>query len=383
MRSSLTGHYVDSSVAGEVVKAFVPAPLPAKLPAKKLADLNEHLHDAETALAKLDLAGEMIPSLEWFIYAFVRKEALLSSEIEGTQATLVDVLSYEQTQQHGPSSIEDIEEVTNYVQAIYYSLDQMHSKRGLPISVRLLNECHQILMQGVRGAGKQPGDIRRSQNWVGGSRPGNAVFVPPPHREVPDLLSDLEQYIHEATDLPPLLRTALAHVQFESIHPYLDGNGRVGRMLIALLLDHWKLLSSPLLYLSVYLKQNRDEYYRRLDAIRNEGDWAGWLEFFLVGIQEVSHDAAARAQALHRQVSGDRKKLLTINGVTVTAIQLFELLPEHPVVSMPVVTLLLDTTKPTAGKAIDILGAAGILSELGKRKRDRVFGYQRYLELLE
>ena len=383
MKPHVTGRYVESSVAGETVRAFVPAPLPPRLPAKRLASLSGHLQDAQTALAKLDLAGEMIPSLDWFIYAFVRKEALLSSEIEGTEATLLDVLSYEQTEQHGSSSFEDIEEVTNYVRAINYGLDQMHIRRGLPISVRLLNECHRILMHGVRGADKQPGEIRRSQNWVGGSRPGNAVFVPPPHGEVPELLFDLEKYIHEATDLPPLLRTALAHVQFESIHPYLDGNGRVGRMLIALLLDHWNLLSSPLLYLSVYLKQNRDEYYRWLGAIRNEGDWAGWLEFFLVGIQEVSHDAVARAQALHSQVSGDRKKLLTINRVTVTAIQLFELLPEHPVISMPVVTRLLDTTKPTAGKAIDILEAAGILSELGKRKRDRVFGYQRYLELLE
>ena len=383
MESSVTGHYIESSVAGEVVQAYVPAPLPPKLSDKELAGLNEHLQDAQTALARLDLAGAMIPSLDWFIYAFVRKEALVSSEIEGTQATLVDVLSYEHTQQHGSSSFEDIEEVTNYIQAISYGLDQIRTRRGLPISVRLLNESHRILMHGVRGADKQPGEIRRSQNWVGGSGPGNAVFVPPPHGEVPGLLSDLEKYIHEATDLPPLLRTALAHVQFESIHPYLDGNGRVGRMLIALLLDHWKLLSSPLLYLSVYLKEHRDEYYRWLSAIRIEGRWAGWLEFFLVGIQEVSHDAAARAQALHRQVSADRKKLHTLDRVTVTAIQLFELLPEHPVISTPVVTRLLDTTKPTAGKAIGLLNAAGILSELGKRKRDRVFGYQRYLELLE
>ncbi len=379
-----TGRYLTTTVAGESVEAFVPAPLPPRLTAKQLATLTDPLREAEATLARLDLAGEMIPSLDWFIYAFVRKEALLSSEIEGTQATLVDVLAWEQTDQHGTSSIEDIEEVTNYVAAVNHAFEQIRSTKGAPISVRLFNECHRLLMQGVRGANKQPGELRRSQNWVGGSRPGNAIFVPPPPERVTHLLSDLERYIHADEDkLAPLLRVGLVHVQFETIHPYLDGNGRLGRMLIALLLDHWQLLTSPMLYLSLYFKQNQAAYYRALSAVRTEGDWIGWLRYFLDGVCEIAADATRTARGLYARVNEDRKALLSTRGATVTALQLFELLPEHPVISMPLVTRLLSTTKPTAGKAIDVLVSAGILAEVGERKRDRLYRYQNYLRLLE
>ena len=378
-----TGRYFTTTVAGESVEAFVPDPLPPQLTAQQLATLTEPLRDAEAALARLDLAGEMIPSLDWFIYAFVRKEALLSSEIEGTQATLVDVLAWEQADQPGASSIEDIEEVTNYVAAVNHAFKEIHSPGGMPICVRLFNECHRILMHGVRGASKQPGELRRSQNWVGGSRPGNAVFVPPPPDRVADLISDLERYIHAEDDLAPLLRIALAHVQFETIHPYLDGNGRLGRMLIVLLLEHWQLLKSPLLYLSLYLKQNQAAYYRWLSAIRTESDWVGWLRFFLVGVAEIADDATRTARALYARVSEDRQVLLKTSGATVTAIQLFERLPEHPIVTMPSVTRLLTISKPTAGKAIDVLIKAGILAEVGERKRDRLYRYEGYLGLLE
>lgn len=379
-----TGRYLTTTVAGESVEAFVPDPLPPRLAAKQLATLSEPLREAEAALARLDLAGEMIPSLDWFIYAFVRKEALLSSEIEGTQATLVDVLAWEQTDQPGTSSIEDIEEVTNYVAAVNHAFEQIRSTKGAPISVRLFNDCHRLLMQGVRGANKQPGELRRSQNWVGGSRPGNAIFVPPPPERVADLLSDLERYIHADEDkLAPLLRVGLVHVQFETIHPYLDGNGRLGRMLIALLLDHWQLLTSPMLYLSLYFKQNQAAYYRSLSAVRTEGDWIGWLRFFLDGVCEIAVDATRTARGLYSRVNEDRKVLLSTRGATLTALQLFELLPEHPVISMPLVTRLLSTTKPTAGKAIDVLVSAGILAEVGERKRDRLYRYQKYLRLLE
>jgi Fic family protein len=378
-----TGRYITTTVAGEAVEAFVPDPLPPRLSAQQLATLTEPLREAEAALGRLDLAGEMIPSLDWFIYAFVRKEALLSSEIEGTQATLVDVLAWEQAEQPGTSNIDDIEEVTNYVAAVNHAFKEIHSPKGPPISMRLLNDCHRILMQGVRGATKQPGELRRSQNWIGGSRPGNAVFVPPPPEQVADLLSDLESYIHAQDELAPLLRIALAHVQFETIHPYLDGNGRLGRMLIALLLDHWQLLKSPLLYLSLYLKQNQAAYYRWLEAIRTEGDWVGWLRFFLVGVAEIADDATRTARALYARVSEDRQVLLKTPGATVTAIQLFEQLPEHPIVTMPSVTRLLSISKPTAGKAIDVLIKAGILAEVGERKRDRLYRYQGYLEVLD
>ena len=378
-----TGRYITTTVAGEAVEAFVPDPLPPRLSAQQLATLTEPLREAEAALGRLDLAGEMIPSLDWFIYAFVRKEALLSSEIEGTQATLVEVLAWEQAEQPGTSNIDDIEEVTNYVAAVNHALKEIHSPKGPPISMRLLNDCHRILMQGVRGATKQPGELRRSQNWIGGSRPGNAVFVPPPPEQVADLLSDLESYIHAQDELAPLLRIALAHVQFETIHPYLDGNGRLGRMLIALLLDHWQLLKSPLLYLSLYLKQNQAAYYRWLEAIRTEGDSVGWLRFFLVGVAEIADDATRTARALYARVSEDRQVLLKAPGATVTAIQLFEQLPEHPIVTMPSVTRLLSISKPTAGKAIDVLIKAGILAEVGERKRDRLYRYQGYLEVLD
>ncbi len=383
MTAKPTGRYVNASVAGESFKAFVPAPLPPKLAGKALPTLDEPRRLAEAALAQLNLASEMIPSVDWFIYAFIRKEALLSSEIEGTQATLVDVLAWEQTDQAGDSHIEDIEEVTNYVSAINHAFKQIHSPKGAPISVRLFNDCHQILMQGVRGANKQPGKLRRSQNWVGGSRPGNAVFVPPPPERVADLLGDLERYIHAEDDLAPLLRIALVHVQFETIHPYLDGNGRLGRMLIALLLDHWGLLKSPLLYLSLYLKQNQATYYRNLSAVRTEGDWVGWMRFFLKGVAEIADDATRTARGLYSRVAEDRRRLLATPGATVTAMQLFEQLPEHPLVSMPLVTRLLATSKPTAGKAIELLISAGILTEVGARKRDRYYRYQYYLKLLE
>ena len=382
MKIEPTGRYVTTTVAGEAVKAFVPDPLPPRLTARGLLELAPPLREAEAALARLDLAAEMIPSINWFVYAFVRKEALLSSEIEGTQATLLDVLAWEQTDQPGASAIEDIEEVTNYVAAINYAFEQIRSRQGMPISVRLFNDCHRILMQGVRGASKQPGEIRRSQNWVGGSRPGNAVFVPPPPQRIVGLLGDLERYIHGDHNLAPLLRVALVHVQFETIHPYLDGNGRLGRMLIALLLDHWRLLNSPLLYLSLYFKQNQAAYYRWLDAIRTEGDWIGWLRFFVAGVSQVADDATQTARGLYARVSQDRQKLLATPGATLTALQLFERLPEHPVITMPLVTRLLSTSKPTAGKAIDVLIKSGILMEVGERRRDRLYRYEPYLQLL-
>ncbi|MGB5166301.1 MAG: Fic family protein [Woeseiaceae bacterium] len=383
MNPKATGHYITTPVAGESVQAFVPDPLPPTLTIEQLEDLKGPIRAAEAAIDRLRLAGDMIPSLRWFIYSFVRKEALLSSEIEGTQATLTDVLSYEQTGQPGSSDIADVEEVTNYVKAIDYAFKELASEDGLPVSTRLLDECHRRLMQGVRGANNQPGEIRRSQVWIGGDRPGNAVFVPPPHQEVRDLLTALQTYIHEDDDQSPLLRIAAAHVQFETIHPYLDGNGRVGRMLISLLLAHWNLLSSPYLYLSVYLKEHQKTYYSWLGKVRTEGDWIGWYRFFIDGVQQVAKDAEETAQGLFQLVNHDRKVLLAHESVTVSAIQLFELLTENPVISMPRATDLLKTTKPTATKAIQILSEAGVLKEIGKRKRDRLYGYSAYLDLLK
>jgi Fic family protein len=321
-----------------------------------------------------------VPSLDWFIYAFVRKEAVLSSQIEGTQATLIDLLTFEAEPRSKPNA--DVEEVCNYLDAITYARAQMASDSGLPLSLRLLGEAHRRLMSGVRGATKQPGEIRRSQNWIGGSRPGNAVFVPPPPNALPGLLDDLEKYIHGDDSLPPLVRTGLIHVQFETIHPYLDGNGRLGRLLVTLLLEHWRLLRQPLLYLSLFFKRHQPEYYRRLDAVRTEGDWEGWLDFFLDGVATIADEAVASARELFALVVADRARVLASEGASVTAARLFEALPRHPVVTVASVMRLVDASKPTATRAVDALLARGILVETTGRRRDRSFAYATYLDQL-
>lgn len=377
-----TGRYDHTTVAGEEVAAFVPEPLPPSDPPLGLDDeLLARLEDAYKELSRLDLAGEMVPSIEWFIYAFVRKEAVLSSQIEGTQTTLVNLLEFE-AESDKRTMDADVEEVCNYLDALQFARDQLSRPDGLPISRRLLDETHQRLMKGVRGAKKRPGEVRRSQNWIGGTRPGNAQYVPPPPHLLDEALSDFERYIHTGDGLPPLIRIGLLHVQFESLHPYLDGNGRIGRLLIALLLEKWGLLSKPLLYLSLFLKQHRQEYYRRLDAVRTDGDWEGWLLFFLEGVAQVAAEAAATSRALFDLVNTGRQRVLALDSATLMSVRLFEQLPEHPVVTTTNALELLDTSRPTAGKAISILEEAGVLAEVTGRKRDRIWHYQRYLQRL-
>jgi len=375
------GRYEKSTVAGEVVSAFVPDPLPP--PLKLTAGLQEKVGFAEQKLSRLELAGEMVPSLEWFIYAFVRKEAVVSSQIEGTQASLVDLLAYEAGAPAGKDeSTDDVEEVSNYLAALAYARQQLRSEKGLPLSTRLLNEAHRRLMKGVRGSTKAPGELRRTQNWIGGTRAGNAVYVPPPPQEVGRLLSDLERYIHRDDDLPPLVRAALVHVQFETIHPYLDGNGRIGRLLITLLLEHWKLLPEPLLYLSLFFKRHRAEYYRLLNAVRLEGAWDSWVSFFLEGISTIADEAADTARDLFVLVNKDRARVLSAPNASVMATRLLDQMPRHPIVTIPAVVKLLDTTKPTATKAIGVLEQLGILRETTGRRRDRTFSYSAYLDRL-
>jgi Fic family protein len=285
-----TGTYVVSTTLGEPVRSFVPYPLPPAEPALAPGAYAELNHQAELALARLSGVSGLVPSVDWLLYSAIRKEALLTSQIEGTQATLTDLLDDEAG--FAVSNTDDVEEVTNYLRAFRRVRDNLRDPNGLPISVRLLCEAHRVLLDGVRGAGKQPGELRRSQNWIGGTRPGNAAFVPPPAERVADLLGELEQFIHDdAGTLPPLVRIALAHAQFETIHPFLDGNGRIGRLLIAALLEHWRLLPEPLMYLSGYLKQHQAEYYRRLSIIRTEGDWESWIAFFLEGVATAASDA--------------------------------------------------------------------------------------------
>jgi len=295
----------------------------------------------------------------------------------------VDLLAYEAgAPADKGEAADDVEEVSNYLTAVTYARQQLRSEKGLPLSTRLLNETHKRLMKGVRGSTKQPGELRRSQNWIGGTRPGNAAYVPPPPHELGRLLSDLKKYIHREDDLPPLVRAALVHVQFESIHPYLDGNGRIGRLLVTLLLEHWKLLSAPLLYLSLFFKRHRAEYYRLLNAVRLEDAWEPWVAFFLEGVSIISDEAADTARDLFVLVNKDRARVLSASNASVMAARLLEQLPRHPMVTIPMVVKLLETTKPTATKAVGVLEQLGILRESSGRRRDRTFRYGAYLDLL-
>ena len=363
------------------MRAFVPHPLPPVDPPLDLTRLDARLRAAERGLARLDVAGAMVPSLDWFIYAFVRKEAVISSQIEGTQATLVDLLNHEATEEPTPPTA-DVEEICNYVDALAYARAQLADPTAPPLSMRLLNTTHARLMRGVRGATKLPGEVRRSQNWIGGSRPGNASFVPPPPHLLPDGISALERYMHAEDDTHPLVRAGLVHVQFETLHPYLDGNGRVGRLLISLLLEHRGLLTRPLLYLSLFFKRHRAEYDRRLSVVRTDGDWEGWLDFFLDGVATIAEEAVATASDLFARVGRDRERLLGRPDTELMTVRLFERLPTHPIVTSASVMRLLITSRPTAGRALDALVDAGILVETTGKRRDRTFAYEGYLQRL-
>ena len=376
-----SGKYERSTVAGEEVSAFIPYPLPPRDPPLELTgELATLLARAEEQVRLLDLAGDLVPSIEWFVYAFVRKEAVLSAQIEGTQATLMDLLEVEASGEEPTDA--DVEEVCGYVSALSYAWEEIGSETGLPISMRLLSETHRRLLHGARGSQKQPGEVRRSQNWIGGTRPGNANFVPPPPQRLGDLLSQFEHEIHDESDLPPLVRIGLLHVQFETLHPYLDGNGRLGRLLITLLLRHFKLLSRPLLYLSLFLKIHRQEYYRRLSAVRTDGNWEGWLEYFLEGIAVVAEEAVTTARRLHAIVAQSRARLVARDDATVISIRLFELLPEHPILTVNRVVNLLDCSRPAAAKALRLLEAVEVLQPLDERKKNRAVVFKGYLDNL-
>ncbi len=378
------GVYVAASTTGEEVRAFVPHPLPPENPPIDLdGEANSLLLKANQNLARLNLAGDMVPSLDWFVYAFVRKEAVLSSQIEGTQATLVDLFRHEAEETSRAETSPDVVEVCNYLAALSYARKELKKERGLPLSMRLLNETHKLLLKGARGQSRRPGEVRTSQNWIGGTRPGNAVYVPPPPDKLPGLLADFEKYIHADSDLPPLVRAALIHAQFESIHPYLDGNGRIGRLLVTLLLEHWGLLSSPLLYLSIFLKRHRAEYCRLLNEIRDVGDFESWVRFFLEGVAVTSEEAVNTTRQLFDLMSADRERLLGHGHVTVPSIRIFEMLPKKPMMTIGTITRALDVTKPTAAKAVDVLTDCKILREHSGRKRDRVFAYAKYLDILQ
>lgn len=376
-----TGSTISCTTLGELVRAFVPYPLPPSNPVlapEAFATLN---HQAEVALARLSGVTGLVPSVEWLLYSAIRKEALLTSQIEGTQATLTDLFDNEAG--FTISNTDDVEEVTNYLRAFRIVQDNLRDPKGLPISTRLLCEAHRLLLSGARGAGKQPGELRRSQNWIGGTRPGNAVFVPPPAENVAALLGQVEQFIHDPTSpLPPLVKIALVHAQFETIHPFLDGNGRIGRLLIAALLEHWGLMTQPLMYLSGYLKQHQAEYYRLLSFVRSDGDWESWLAFFLEGVAMAASEAERSIIAVASLIAAGRKRLLAAPKSGQASYRLFEMLPLMPRFTVEQVRQKLATTFPTANAAVKVLEDLGIVTEVTGQKTKRSYGYTAYIQLL-
>jgi len=376
-----TGIYAISTTLGESVRAFVPYALPPVDPALSSSVFADHNRQAELALARLSGVSGLVPSVDWLLYSAIRKEALLTSQIEGTQATLTDL--FDEEAGFKVSNTDDVEEVTNYLRAFRGVQAQLRDPKGLPISVRLLCDAHRLLLDGARGAGKQPGELRRSQNWIGGTRPGNALFVPPPPERVAELLADMERFIHDAaTDLPPLVKVALIHAQFETIHPFLDGNGRIGRLLITALFEYWGVLSEPLLYVSAYLKQHQAEYYRRLSAIRTDGDWESWVTFFLEGVASAAGEAEKTIIEVASLLASDRKRLLQSLKSGPTSYRLFEMLPVMPRFTIEHVRQQLGTSFPTATAAVKVLVDLGIAVEMTGQKKNRSYSYQAYIELL-
>ena len=376
-----TGSYVRTTTQGETVHAFVPHVLPPTQPPLALEAYELPNRAAELALARLSAVSGLVPSVDWLLYSAVRKEALLTSQIEGTQATLTDLFDQEAgLELHNR---DDVEEITNYIHAFRMVRDNLRDPGGLPLSARLICDAHRILLTGARGANKQPGELRRSQNWIGGSRPGNAVFVPPPPDRIASLLADLERYIHTTpTTLPPLVRIALVHAQFETIHPFLDGNGRIGRLLITALLEQWGLLREPLLYLSAYLKRHQDHYYRLLSTTRTDGNWEAWVAFFLEGVAQAAAEAERTIVEVATLVTSDRRRLLEAPKAGSAAYRLFEMLPMMPRFTVERARQQLDTSFPTANAAVKLLTELGIVTEMTGQRKNRSFGYQRYIELL-
>jgi len=375
-----TGTYETTSVGGEQVRAFIPAALPPVPPLAFDGDLQTTLEAAVLAIGRLDGVSTLLPDKALFLYAYVRKEAVLSSQIEGTQSSLSDLLLFELDEAPGVP-LDDVVEVSNYVAALEHGLVRLGE--GFPLSNRLIREIHGVLLSRGRGSGKDPGEFRRSQNWIGGSRPGNAAFVPPPPGVVPDCMAALERFLHATDDgLPLLARAALAHVQFETIHPFLDGNGRVGRLLITLLLCHAGVLREPLLYLSLYLKQHRAAYYELLDRVRRDGDWEAWLAFFLDGVRITAAGAVSTAQELASVFQADRSRIEPTRRRAGSALRVHEAIKRRPISSMQEVCRTTGLSFPAASSAMDLLVDLTIARELTGKRRNRLFVYNRYLEIL-
>ena len=373
------GRYETTAVAGEAVRAYVPIPLPP-IPAVDLASLHIPLELANQTVGRLDGIASVLPDPSLFPYIYIRKEALLSSQIEGTQSSLSDLLLYEAQESPGVP-IDDIREVSNYVAAMNHGLRRLHEDS--PLSLRLIREIHAILLAKGRGQDKDHGEFRRSQNWIGGTRPGNALFVPPPPHLVMDCLGALEAFIHADTqDLPLLVKAALVHVQFETIHPFLDGNGRLGRLLITFLLCERGILREPLLYLSLFFKQNRQAYYEHLQAVREHGAWEPWVAFFLRGVTETARQGIQTAQSLLRLFANDQGRVEQLGRPAATALRLHQFLQRRALTTIPDASRHLGLSQPTVTSAVAHLQTLGIVRETTGRQRGKVYVYGAFLDLL-
>ena len=380
MHRGPTGIYDTSTTSGEAVRAFVPNALPPVPPIELTGKRQQLLERANLACGRLDAITALLPDASVFLYSYVRQEAVLSSQIEGTQSSLSDLLLFELDEAPGVP-FDDVIEVSNYVAALEHGIAQLRA--GQPLSNRLLREVHGHLLSRGRGADKRPGEFRRSQNWLGGTRPGNAIFVPPPPHRVLDAMADLERFLHDREDgLPTLVRAGVAHVQFETIHPFLDGNGRVGRLLIALMLFETRVLSQPLLYLSLYLKEHRAEYYRLLDAVRREGDWEEWIDFFLEGVTLTAQSAVDTAHRMLRVFEEDAARVADLGRRAPNALRAFDAFRRRPVRNIAAIAATTGASLPTVSRAVESLVELGIVREITGRKRERAYCYGRYLEIL-
>ncbi|NCA90720.1 MAG: Fic family protein [Gammaproteobacteria bacterium] len=380
MKRELQGRYVTIATVGERVQAFVPAPLPPRPPIDWTPDLRGKFDQALLALGRLDGVSTLLPDTAIFLYMYIRKEAVLSSMIEGTQSSLSDLLLFELDQEPGVP-LDDVREVSNYVAALDHGLRLLEG--GLPLSLRLLREIHGVLLTRGQGGHQTPGEFRRSQNWIGGTRPGNAAFVPPPAAEVPECMGKLELFLHDQPEpTPALLKAALAHVQFETIHPFLDGNGRLGRLLIPLLLWEQGVLRQPLLYLSLYFKTHRQYYYDLLNQVRLTGDWEAWLDFFAEAVIITATQAVETARQVLDLANQDRHKVSLLGRAAASTLQVHQALLAHPLATSGSLVEQLGFTPATVNKALGHLEQLGIVKELTARKRNRVFSYAGYIDIM-
>jgi Fic family protein len=379
MQRGLTGHFVPVPSPGGPVRAFVPHPLPPEPPLVIDAEIQSLLDKATLAVGRLDGLTAALPEPDLFLYTYIRKEAVLSSQIEGTQSSLSDLLLFENDAAPGVP-LDDVQEVSSYVSAMNHGLQQLQT---LPLSLRLLKDIHRVLLSKGRGSSKEPGEFRRSQNWIGGTRPGNATYVPPPPDYLLECLGALEKFLHEQPARTPLLiKAALAHVQFETIHPFLDGNGRLGRLLVTFLLCVDGALREPLLYLSLYFKQRRTEYYDLLQEVRLKGSWERWVKFFLIGVRETADTASLTARKLMALAAEDEKRAQKIGRAAGSALRVHRLLQRQPVLSISRASRELQLSVPAVTNALKQLEVLNIVREITGQKRHRFFAYHAYLKLL-